>query len=90
MNRLPNHGVRRTMQQTSSSASMTSLSETTDQLITFWKRRFGGGGGRNSCPECEVPPVRIRNAYEDCTPSFSGSSSHYRGGDFQSLLRPHP
>ncbi|KAL1476613.1 hypothetical protein MTO96_036388, partial [Rhipicephalus appendiculatus] len=90
INRLPKRSVRRPMQWASSSTLMTSFSETTDQLIAFWQRRFGGGGGRVSCPECEVQPGCIRNAYDDCTPSFSGSSSLYRGGDFQSLLRPHP
>ncbi|KAH7947449.1 hypothetical protein HPB52_012013 [Rhipicephalus sanguineus] len=90
VNRLPKRNFRRTTHQASSSVSETSLSETTDQLIAFWQRRFGGGGGRISCPECEVRPGWSRNAYDDCSPSCSGSASVCRGGDFQSLLRPHP
>ncbi|KAH6928911.1 hypothetical protein HPB50_021593 [Hyalomma asiaticum] len=88
--RLPKSSVRRTTQDASSSASRTSISETTDQLIAFWQRRFGGGvdSSRGSCSEC--PAAYVRNTYDGCLQSCSGSTSLHGGGDFQSLLRPPP
>lgn len=88
MNRLPKRIGRRLRQEASSSVSKTSISETTDQLVAFWQRRFGRGSPI-PCSECEIPPACIRNAYDDFPSSCPGSTSLYRGGDFQSLLRPY-
>lgn len=88
MNRLPNRIGRRIRQEASSSVSKTSISETTDQLVAFWQRRFGRGGPI-SCSECDISPACIRNAYDDFPSSCPGSTSLYRGGHFQSLLRPY-